>query len=165
MTPASTTEPWLETVDWCPVSSRLIWVEQLHVLAVTVIAGGVAAVAAGLLGSAGPLWLAAAAVGLGLLRAALVGRSVRAWGYAERDTDLLVRRGLMLRRLSIVPYARMQFVDVTAGPVERLFGLATVQLHTASPVSNARIRGLAGPEAARLRDRLTALGQARAEGL
>ena len=44
-------------------------------------------------------------------------RAVKAWGYAERDNDLLVRHGLVIRRLSIVPYARMQFVDVTAGPL------------------------------------------------
>ena len=92
-------------------------------------------------------------------------RAVRAWGYAERDNDLLVRHGLLVRRLSIVPYARMQFVDVTAGPLERAFGLATVQLHTAAAASDARVPGLPPAEAARLRDRLTALGEDRAEGL
>ena len=71
----------------------------------------------------------------------------------------------MFRRLSIVPYGRMQFVDVTAGPMERLFGLATVQLHTAAAASDAKIPGLPPAEAARLRDRLAALGEARAEGL
>jgi uncharacterized protein len=90
---------------------------------------------------------------------------VRAWGYAERDHDLLVRHGLLIRRLSIVPYARMQFVDVTAGPIERAFKLATVQLHTAAAASDAQIPGLPPEEAARLRDRLTALGEDRAEGL
>jgi membrane protein YdbS with pleckstrin-like domain len=59
----------------------------------------------------------------------------------------------------------MQFVDVTAGPLERLFGLATVQLHTAAAASDATIPGLLPEEAARLRDRLAALGEARAEGL
>jgi membrane protein YdbS with pleckstrin-like domain len=92
-------------------------------------------------------------------------RAVRAWGYAERDQDLLVRHGLFIRRLSIVPYARMQFVDVTAGPLERAFGLATVQLHTAAAASDAKVPGLPPEEAARLRDRLTALGEDRAEGL
>ena len=88
-----------------------------------------------------------------------------AWGYAERDNDLLVRHGLLVRRLSIVPYARMQFVDVTAGPLERAFDLATVQLHTAAAASDARVPGLRPAEASRLRDRLTALGEDRAEGL
>ena len=112
------------------------------------------------------IWLAAAAVGLlTLLRLAFLPRNLRSWGYAERADDLLVRHGLLYRRLSIVPYGRMQFVDVTAGPVERLFGLATVQLHTAAAASDAKIPGLPPAEATRLRDRLAALGEARAEGL
>jgi membrane protein YdbS with pleckstrin-like domain len=59
----------------------------------------------------------------------------------------------------------MQFVDVTAGPIERSFGLATVQLHTAAASSDARIPGLAADEAARLRDQLARLGEAKAAGL
>ena len=102
------------------------------------------------------------AAGLGVV---FIRRRVRAWGYAERAEDLLVRRGVMYRRLSVVPYGRMQFVEVTAGPVERLFGLATVKLHTAAARSDARIPGLDPAEAARLRDRLAALGEAKVAGL
>lgn len=94
-----------------------------------------------------------------------VRRRLTAWGYLEREDDLLVRRGVMLRRLSVVPYGRMQFVDVTAGPIERSFGLATVRMHTASAASDARIPGLEAGEAARLRDQLARLGEARAAGL
>ncbi len=89
----------------------------------------------------------------------------RAWGYREREDDLLVKRGCMVRRVSVVPYGRMQFVDVTAGPFERSFGLATVRLHTAAAATDARIPGLDTAEAARLRDRLAALGEARLAGL
>jgi membrane protein YdbS with pleckstrin-like domain len=64
-----------------------------------------------------------------------------------------------------VPYGRMQFVDVTAGPLDRRFGLASVQLHTASAATDARIPGLVPDEAARLRDRLASQGEARAAGL
>ncbi len=71
----------------------------------------------------------------------------------------------MVRRLSVVPYGRMQFVDVTAGPVERSFGLATVRLHTAAAASDARIPGLEAEEAARLRDQLAAFGEASSAGL
>ena len=60
-------------------------------------------------------------------------------GAAE---DLLVRRGVMFRRMSVIPYGRMQYVEVTAGPFERAFGLATVQMHTAAAASDARIPGL-----------------------
>ncbi len=89
----------------------------------------------------------------------------RSWAYQERDEDLIVERGVLIRRLSVVPYGRMQFVDVTAGPVDRIFRLATVRLHTAAAASDARIPGLEREEAARLRDRLAALGEAKAAGL
>ncbi len=88
-----------------------------------------------------------------------------AWGYAEREDDLLVRRGVLIRRTSVVPYGRMQYVDVTAGPLDRRLGLARVTLHTAAAASDASIPGLPLAEATRLRDRLAALGEARAAGL
>ena len=105
------------------------------------------------------------AVAAGLVTAPFLARRVRSWGYCEREDDLLVRRGLLVSRLSVVPYGRMQFIDVEAGPAERAFGLATVHLHTAAAASDARIPGLAKAEAARLRDRLAELGEARAAGL
>src|SRR6202044_2303852 len=89
----------------------------------------------------------------------------RAWRYQERHEDLIVARGVLVRRLSVVPYGRMQFVEVTAGPVERLFKLSTVKLHTAAAASDARIPGLEQAEAARLRDRLTELGESMAAGM
>jgi membrane protein YdbS with pleckstrin-like domain len=49
--------------------------------------------------------------------------------------------------------------------MERAFGLSTVKLHTAAAHSDARIPGLEPDEAARLRDRLAALGEAKAAGL
>jgi membrane protein YdbS with pleckstrin-like domain len=163
--PVDPLQPWPLTVDWRPVSSRLIVVEQIRLAGVIV----VFAVAGVLLWTWFDAWqfLAGtiAVVVLGAVRAVLIVRSVRSWGYAERAEDLLVKHGLMVRRLSIVPYARMQFVDVSAGPLERAFGLATVELHTAAAASDAQIPGLPGPEAARLRDRLAALGETREEGL
>jgi uncharacterized protein len=135
-------------------------------------------------GVPGGLLILAAGIGVGLGVSAIAGiavavvvaiiaallawlewRRYRAWGYAERVDDLLVRRGVMIRRLTVVPYGRMQFVDVTAGPVDRLFGLATVQLHTAAARTDARIPGLDTAEAERLRDRLAALGETKAAGL
>jgi hypothetical protein len=92
-------------------------------------------------------------------------RRFRAWRYQERHEDLIVARGVMVQRLSVVPYGRMQFVEVTAGPVERLFQLSTVKLHTAAAASDARIPGLEEAEAARLRDRLTELGESMAAGM
>ncbi|MFI5894763.1 PH domain-containing protein [Actinoplanes sp. NPDC051513] len=158
-------EPWPDTVVWRPVSPKLITVE-LIARAVWVL---VLLVGLGIGWALAPYWMWPVGMGLvvayGIWRSFVTVRAVRAWGYAERDQDLLVRHGLLIRRLSIVPYARMQFVDVTAGPLERAFGLATVQLHTAAAASDAKVPGLPPEEASRLRDRLTALGEDRAEGL
>ncbi|GAB2958988.1 hypothetical protein GCM10027280_54670 [Micromonospora polyrhachis] len=158
-------EPWPDTVRWQPVSRDLIWVELIQFgFGLVVVLGGLgigwALTGRWFLGLA-----IVAVVLLGGLRVVAIVRAVHAWGYAERDNDLLVRHGLLIRRLSIVPYARMQFVDVSAGPLERAFNLATVQLHTAAAASDARVPGLRPAEASRLRDRLTALGEDRVEGL
>jgi membrane protein YdbS with pleckstrin-like domain len=157
--------PWPDTVDWRPVSPRLAWAEQARLGALLVVVLAAAAVAGIWIGRWPAVAVAAVALLTTALRAVFVVRSVRAWGYAEREVDLVVRHGLFVRRLSIVPYARMQFVDVTAGPLERALGLATVQMHTAAAASNARVPGLASADAARLRDRLTALGEVHLEGL
>ncbi|MET7948886.1 PH domain-containing protein [Micromonospora sp. NPDC005324] len=158
-------EPWPDTVNWQPISTDLIWVELIRLAIVVAI--GLAATGVGWAFSGHWLFGLAVAVVvvLGAWRAVAIVRAVRAWGYAERENDLLVRHGLLVRRLSIVPYSRMQFVDVSAGPLERAFDLATVQLHTAAAASDARVPGLRPAEASRLRDRLTALGEDRAEGL
>ena len=95
----------------------------------------------------------------------LIGRQVGAIGYAERDDDLLVVSGILFRRLVLVPYGRMQLVDVRRGPLERYLGLATVQLHTAAATTDATIPGLPPEVAGRLRDQLAALGEQRSAGL
>ncbi|HEX6485461.1 MAG TPA: PH domain-containing protein [Nocardioidaceae bacterium] len=95
----------------------------------------------------------------------VIGRNAANWGYAERDADLYIKHGALFRELIAVPYGRMQFVDITAGPLEQMYGIASVRLHTASPRTNARIPGLPAEEASWLRDRLTELGESQAAGL
>lgn len=113
------------------------------------------------------LGLAAVAVVFGIAMFALraLRRRVHSWQYLERDDDLMVARGLMVRRLSVVPYGRMQFVDIVAGPFERMFGISTLHMHTAAAASDAVIPGLGREEAQRLRDALSRLGEARSAGL
>ena len=147
------------------VSPRLATLRRL----LTVVGGLLAVAVLTALGWFIATWLAVvvAIAGLALLVWVwvAVGRRVRSWGYAERAEDLLVTQGILVRRLVVVPYGRMQFVDVTAGPLDRRFGLATVQLHTAAAATDAQIPGLVPEEAARLRDRLAARGEAGAAGV
>ena len=116
-----------------------------------------------------PLWVGVLLPALVLVNTLidliLLGRRARAHGYAEREDDLLVRSGLMWHRVTAVPYGRMQYVQVTNGPLEGLFGLAKLELKTASSQTNATIVGLSREDAARLREELSERGEQRLAGL
>lgn len=151
--------------QWRGVERALLPMRRLVLLCCLLPAAAGLALLLGL--TAGPGWAAwalvpaAAAVwGWGALA-----RNWRSWQYAERADDLLISRGVLWRELTVVPYGRMQLVEVTSGPLERRYGLARLQLHTAAATTDATIPGLAPDEAERLRDRLTELGQARSAGL
>lgn len=96
---------------------------------------------------------------------ARAGRAVAAYGYAERDADLCVTHGLMFRELLVVPFGRMQVIKVSSGPLQRAFGLATVELVTASAQTDAVVPGLPLDDARALRDRLIELSDAKGSGL
>lgn len=166
-------DPFALEDRWTPISPRLRALRRavlgllLGALTLLVVSAGLLIAAAGDTGAG----VATAILGVLVLLAVgafawrLVDRNYQAWGYAERDEDLLVVRGWLFRRMVVVPYGRMQFVDVSAGPLERRFGVATVQLHTAAAASDARIPGLPPHEAHRLRDTLARLGETRSAGL
>jgi membrane protein YdbS with pleckstrin-like domain len=164
--PDPAAEPGDDGVRWQRPSPRLLLARRIQVGLVTAPVAIVGGLVAGAAGSAGlGLGIGLGLVVAGLLWERFLARRVAAWGYAERRDDLMVRRGVMIRRQSVIPYGRMQFIDVTAGPVERSLGLATLRMHTAAAASDARIPGLDRGQAAKLRDQLAALGEARAAGL
>ena len=151
---------------WLRPDPALLRLRRLLVLLLVAVPGVVAVLVVGVVHGPAEAVAALAAGGVttGLLLVA-VERRYAAWGYLEREDDLLVRRGVLIRRTSVVPYGRMQYVDVTAGPVARRFGLATVTMHTAAAATDAAIPGLLADEASRLRDRLATLGEARQAGV
>lgn len=86
-------------------------------------------------------------------------REWRAWGWRIDERVLELRSGVWFRVTRMLPLNRLQHVDLRRGPIERLFGLASLVLHTAGTHSaSLTIPGLAAEEAARLRDRLVQLG-------
>ena len=155
-----------EEHDWLRPSPGLWRMRRAELVTFTAVGGAFFGLV--FLAAVSPL---AGAISLGVMLALggalswFVRRRYGAWRYQERHEDLIVARGVMVQRLSVVPYGRMQFVEVTAGPIERLFHLSTVKLHTAAAASDARIPGLERAEAARLRDRLTELGESMAAGM
>ena len=151
---------------WIPVSPRLATARRVTLVLVyaLVIAGGVVLALTPL----PVLWLvvyAVAALAAFVWTWWIIGRRVRSFGYAEREGDLLVVSGILVRRLVVVPYGRMQMVDLRAGPIDRWLGISTVQLHTAAATTDAAIPGLLPADAADLRDRLAARGEERTAGL
>ncbi|WP_284979802.1 PH domain-containing protein [Arthrobacter sp. fls2-241-R2A-200] len=160
-------------VQWLKVSPKYVTVRLVEWAVGTLLLVAVLALPLVFVQFAGwqwpPLWLAIAVPGLVLIvalwRLVLIPRQVRAIGYAERDDDLLIRRGIFFQRTLVVPYGRMQYVDVAVGPVERALGLCTVKLHTAAAGTHAHLPGLPTAEGARLREQLSARGEARLAGL
>lgn len=95
----------------------------------------------------------------------LIPRQVRALQYAELADELAIRKGIVFQQLTLIPYGRLQFVDMEAGPLPRKYGVAQITLKTASTQTDAAIPGVPAAEAAVLRDRLIERGEAQLAGL
>ena len=95
----------------------------------------------------------------------LIPAQVKLLGWQETEDELLITKGRLWHTFTVVPYGRIQYVDVTAGPVERWLGMKTLQLHTASATSDAVLEGLPAETADALRGRLAARARERMSGL
>lgn len=153
-----------EGTQWTEASRKLI-PARIITFAIFMIAPLVASVILGV-SIGGWAWLPAGIIVVLIAWGVfLIVRQVTAHGWAEREDDLIVKRGRLFRSVTVVPYGRMQYVEVQVGPILRAFGLARVVLKTAAPGSDATLSGVPADEAARLRDRLSELGEARLAGL
>ncbi|WP_305097471.1 PH domain-containing protein [Croceibacterium aestuarii] len=74
-------------------------------------------------------------------------------GFRVSSDRLRVVRGILFRSDTVVPFSRVQHIDVTRGPIERYYGLATLVLHTAG-THNASVLlpGLGEEEAMAMRE-------------
>jgi uncharacterized protein len=74
-------------------------------------------------------------------------------GYRLTDTLLQVARGWLIRVDTMVPFVRVQHIDVTRGPLDNLFGTATLVVHTAGTHNSVvTLPGLSPERAAEIRD-------------
>jgi membrane protein YdbS with pleckstrin-like domain len=101
----------------------------------------------------GPPGLAAALLALagGVAAWRLPALEYRNWRYEVAEDALELRHGILRRVHSAIPYFRVQHIDVTQGPVERLVGVSRLIVHTASAGTDATIPGIAGGDAEGLR--------------
>ena len=95
----------------------------------------------------------------------LVPRQVSRIGWLETDDELLISKGRLWHQFTVVPFGRIQYVDVTAGPIAQAYGLQTVTLNTASSTSDSSIPGMPAEEATALRHRLAEKARERMSGL
>ena len=58
-------------------------------------------------------------------------RRYNRWGYDMSDGQIQIVRGYLFYTDTIVPFNRVQHIDIAQGPIERLFGLSSLVLHTA----------------------------------
>lgn len=80
-------------------------------------------------------------------------RRYLARGYNLASDRLRVLRGLLFRSDTVVPFGRVQHIDVDQGPVERYYGIATLTLHTAgSHNSSVNLPGLGHDDALAMRE-------------
>jgi membrane protein YdbS with pleckstrin-like domain len=84
-------------------------------------------------------------------------RRYQARGYQLGGDRLRVVRGLLFRSDTVVPFGRVQHIDVHQGPLERAYGLATLVLHTAG-THNASVAlpGLGHDDAVAMREAIRA---------
>lgn len=84
-------------------------------------------------------------------------RRYRARGYQLDPDRLRVVRGTLFRSDTVVPFGRVQHIDVAQGPVERFYGLGTLVLHTAgNHNASVRLPGLPHAEALEIREAIRA---------
>ena len=146
MSPKLTTARYLTRIPWLLISAIVFGV--LGVFVSSWFYAGVIVVAVILIWQ---LWL--------------IPQQVKRLGWLETSDELLITKGKLWHTFTVVPYGRIQFVDVTAGPLERAFGMKQVQLHTASASSDSTIQGLPAAEADALRERLAIKSRERMSGL
>jgi membrane protein YdbS with pleckstrin-like domain len=87
------------------------------------------------------------------------------FGYALAAETLTVRDGVLMHTEAVVPLYRVQHIDLTSGPLQLRFKLATLTIHTAAPVADITLPDLHTADAERMRDQVLEASRRAAEEL
>lgn len=150
--PASALDTGLKPVE--PAYRHVIRIMTALVLLPVVIAGGVLETVMAVKGGMQPGAVLAPVLALAaFVFVFLPQRKWRRWGYSGADEQLRVARGWLFRTDTIVPFKRIQHIDVAQGPIERFFGLASLTVHTAGTHNSiVTLPGLTRDDAEAMRD-------------
>jgi uncharacterized protein len=136
-------------------TARWLWRAQgLVATVVALIAAGVlrSSVSGGAAWTLLPLAVAAIAVGV------VPELRWRRWRYEVRAEEIDLQHGTFVIRRTLIPIRRVQHVDTEIGPVQGMFGVATVKFHTAAGATS--IPALDKGEAEVIRRRVAELAKA-----
>ncbi|WCD93100.1 PH domain-containing protein [Microbacterium sp. nov. GSS16] len=151
--------------QWHQISPRYVtsqFVQNAIIIVLVAIAAAVAAIVLEMTW----VWIPAGAlIAIDVITLAILPRQARALGYMLRADDIVFRRGILWQRMVAVPYGRMQLVDITQGPLDRVFGLSQLKMVTAAAATGVQIPGLTQAAAEALRDTLIEVAETRRTGL
>ena len=146
--------PRCDAVDWQPLDANLKKLQQLQgllvMLGTTIPLGFITIVAEIPIVPAAGIWSGWVCA----LVAVLVwpGIALPKRGYVVRDKDILFKKGVIWRSVTAIPFNRIQHVETSSDPLDRKFGLATLQLFTAGGTGgDLKIDGLPADTAEQLR--------------
>lgn len=88
---------------------------------------------------------------LGLITAFVIGFSRRK--YVLRDKDVTYKSGVLIKKITTVPFSRIQHVEISEAPISRIFKLASLNVFTAGDSSNDLvIKGIKKEEALKIKE-------------
>lgn len=78
------------------------------------------------------------------------------YGYSIREKDIVFKKGYFLRRTTIVPFNRVQHLSVNRSFLDKIFGIATLNIYTAGGTgSDVKVPGLLPEKAQQLNELLS----------
>jgi membrane protein YdbS with pleckstrin-like domain len=76
--------------------------------------------------------------------------------YALREKDISYKSGLLVKKLTTVPFSRIQHVETDEKPVSRIFGLSSLSVYTAGDSSDDLvIKGITKETALQIKEFIT----------
>ncbi|NMC06540.1 MAG: PH domain-containing protein [Candidatus Lokiarchaeota archaeon] len=81
-----------------------------------------------------------------IIAAAYVPAFVRTFSYDLSDKFIVIRRGVITKQKTTIPFSRIQNVSVIQGPFDRKFGIYTVKIETAGFSAASGSQGGPQPE-------------------
>lgn len=76
--------------------------------------------------------------------------------YLVRERDISYKKGVFFRKITTVPFQRIQHIEIDQGPVSRFFNLVSISIYTAGDSSDdLKIKGLDANKASQIKEFIT----------